>query len=629
MRSLFLILPCLFLTFSNLTAQLNPIHQMDLNGICEKVYIHNRTGIPIFKTSTSYEAINPETYQTIWKLSRQGGATITEATSEDNFSDYFELPASNIVYVGNSFVDVLTGKVLADGKKEEINRLNSFHLFPAKDLMVVKVAAKGTYRLYGVDPVKAEVRWKTDIDPISGLSLSGLTDNDPVTSSIRGLKPYIASTGDIVYVHQKDMMLIDPKTGNLKWKQPLEPGIVLFSKAGNLIAVAERRTGLGSAMDMSGGSKYGKKLVVVEAATGENAWKKEIKLDGNILFMQPYKDGFIVAHEEGFNIYDFNSPKGEPAWKKDFAAKDISDVVEDGSNIMVYYKDRRMLMNPVSGEDVWKKPEKLEQEVAVFSGGNKIRVNDVDVTFSGSRVTLNHTKAKKYDSFAAEVYAYDKTKNTLLATFDNRADPATITVGKKVMGVNFVDLSTLKRDYQSVPLKQWVLGVEPVAGGYFIHSRNQFYLINSVAGKVNVVKTKDYPNPGEFGRDLLGAATAVGFSAVYVAGAMGAGEAMVVGNQEDYDKYAQRMSVTENAGNAAFSMQKRSTNARLDKDYVFFFSKNDAGNLVLFQVRKADGEEVEQYLFDDKTPIYELDYGNGNLYYLNGKALKVFKLKQG
>jgi hypothetical protein len=62
MRFLYLLITILWLTSSNLNAQSNPIHQMDLNGICEKVYIHICTGIPFFKTSPSCQAIDPYSY---------------------------------------------------------------------------------------------------------------------------------------------------------------------------------------------------------------------------------------------------------------------------------------------------------------------------------------------------------------------------------------------------------------------------------------------------------------------------------------------------------------------------------------------------------------------------------------
>src|SRR5688572_19059475 len=148
MRKLIVLSVLFFFIALHSNAQLNSIHQMELSAACDQVYIHSRTGIPIFKTQTAYVAIHPSTYEKLWEVKRQGSATITEVTSEDNFLDYFEYPASNLVYVGNSFVDVVSGKVLVDGSKDEIKRIGAFHLFPAKDLLTVKVIAKGVYRLY-------------------------------------------------------------------------------------------------------------------------------------------------------------------------------------------------------------------------------------------------------------------------------------------------------------------------------------------------------------------------------------------------------------------------------------------------------------------------------------------------
>ena len=625
---LFLVFSFLLSLFTiQLHAQLQPVHTTEFKDACEQVYIHTGTGIPIFKTATGYVAIHPVNYKQMWEVKRQSGASISESTSSESFSDYYELPASNIVYVGNSLVDVLTGKVIVDGAKDEVRRIAAFHLFPAKNLLAVKMVAKGVYRLYGIDPVKNELRWKSDIDQTAALSLTGVMDNDPMSATMRGLKPYIAATGDIVYVHQKDMMLIDPDDGKVKWTQPLEPGAVLFSKNGKLIAIAERRTGLGSVMDMSGGSKYGKKLVVVDAATGENAWKKEIKLDGNIVFMQPYHDGFIVAHEEGFNIYDFNSPKGEPQWKKDFAAKEISDVVEDGSNIMVYYKDRRMLMNPVTGEDVWKKPEKLEEEIPVFTGGESNAVGKVNITQSGQLIRVTNSATKGYKLIAGEVYATNQDASALLATFDDRYNSNSPLIGQRSVKATLLDLNTMATTKVGFNFDKVVSGIHPVKDGWFIYTPNEFVLLRQQSGKLTVVKDKIYPIPGAFGRGLTNALVGTAVTASALTSVYGINRAYVVGSASDYQSYSKQLDATNIMADVYTQNRVRSTAPTIDKDYAFFFSKDKNDKLVLFQVKKENGEETATYEFDDKTPIYELDYVNGHIYYMNGKSMKVFQLK--
>src|SRR5688572_9149223 len=624
MRKLNYILLAFLLCSFDAIAQLMPIHEMELSASSEKVFLHTTTGIPIFKTSNSYVAIHPETFKKVWEVKRPDAASIAEVTTSESFTDYFELPSSTIAFVGNSFVEVLSGKVLVDGTADEVKRITSLHLFPEKDLMLVKVIAKGVFRLYAFDPIKNTVLWKTDIDEL-GLNLAGLQDNSPVMGTASGLKPHLSEFGDIIYVHQKNMMLIETKTGKLKWSQPLEPGAILFSKSGKLMAVAERRSGLGEVMGAFSPPKFSKRLVVVDAATGEDAWKKEIKLDGNILFIQPYKDGFIAAHEEGFNIYDFNSTKAEPQWKKDFSAKEISDIVEDGNNIMVYYKDRRILMDPITGDEVWKKPERLAKEVPVFTGGHTERVGDVDITYSGSYLRLNNVKTKHYESFPAHQYAIDEEKNILVASYTPAGtDP--MQPGRN-MTLYHIDLNTMELVTTEIGLKYNLSHLDIVKDGFFVYGPNSFALARMSDGKLKTVKYEYYPIPGAFGRDLLGLATAAGFVAASGVGTKGQMQAYVVGDEAAMKKYDNRLMASQVGAGAATSLQKRSTLGRIDNEYAFFFSKDDNGNLVLYQILKQDGSETARYKFDDKTPVYEVDYTNGQLYYMNGKTLKIFKLK--
>ena len=48
---------------------------------------------------------------------------------------------------------------------------------------------------------------------------------------------------------------------------------------------------------------------------------------------------------------------------------------------------------------------------------------------------------------------------------------------------------------------------------------------------------------------------------------------------------------------------------------------------VFFFFDKNEGKEKAHYLFDDKTPVCEIDYVSGQMYFMNGKTLKIFKLK--
>ena len=74
-------------------------------------------------------------------------------------------------------------------------------------------------------------------------------------------------------------------------------------------------------------------------------------MDGNVQFVMPYEDGYIVVHDEGFNIFDYSPGKqAEGRWKKDYGEKNIKDIVVQEDGLMVYFKNRRMLVDLLPGK---------------------------------------------------------------------------------------------------------------------------------------------------------------------------------------------------------------------------------------------------------------------------------------
>ena len=608
------------------TAQTEPIKEIELKGKGKAVFMHTRTGIPIFQTLTHYVAMNPNTFEKMWEVKRQEAAKMDEVSAaEDRMDDYFELPTTTLAYLGNSFIDVIDGTVLVDGFKDELRSMINFNLFPEMDLMLVKVTAKGSYRVYAFNPIEKKLLWKADIDEASGLT--------QVTSSggAFGIKPFISEHGDIVYTHKKDMMLIDPKTGKVAWSEKLEPGEVMFSNDGKRIAVVEERSGLGammSVMTLSFEKKLGKKLVVIDAATGENSWKKEIKMDGNVKFLKRYKNGFVVVHDEGFNIYDFNSAKGEGLWKKDFGAKNISDVVFlDDGNFMVYYKNKRMLMDPETGKELWKKAEKLEREIPVYGGGDEDMLTDkIKMTDSGRNLTFYHKTKKKYRSFAGEFYIVDQERNQLVALAES--NPEATKIGAITFNVSVLDLESFDVARGSISINKGIVNLEAVESGYFVSGPVGFVLFKVQGGNVETITKEKYPEPGAFGRTMAN----IGIGTAYVYGATAAGnraaeDYIIGGDEQAMQRYEDRMETATESANAASTFVEGPETRRDDREFAYFFSKSDNGNLALFQIRKADGSEAASYKFNDKTPVYEVDYRNERLYYLAGNTLKIYELK--
>jgi hypothetical protein len=87
------------------------------------------------------------------------------------------------------------------------------------------------------------------------------------------------------------------------------------------------------------------------------------------------------------------------------------------------------------------------------------------------------------------------------------------------------------------------------------------------------------------------------------------------------------MDATNAVYNVGDDLSTREINGRIDDDFAFFFARDGKEGATLFKVEKNSGEEVAKFRFDDLTPLYEIDYQNGRLYYQANKTFKVFELE--
>jgi len=184
----------------------------------------------------------------------------------------------------------------------------------------------------------------------------------------------------------------------------------------------------------------------------------------------------------------------------------------------------------------------------------------------------------------------------------------------------------MKVTHTGINMKGGYSGIYVAQNGYFVYGPKSYTFLRMDAGKPAIIKEEKYPDPEPFDRFMVGFAGGLA-DVSYVTGVMGYLPAYVVGDAATMGAYENRMITTAAVGTIMSNVNTRSTLARIDKQYAFFFSRDDDRNLSLFQVNKEDGTETAHYKFDDKTPSYEIDYTNGQLYYMNGKMLKIYKLK--
>ncbi len=534
--------------------------------------------------------------------------------------------------MNGSILNVLTGQVLVDGVKDEIKSFSTFYIIPEAELILVELYAKGKVRLYGLDPFTSEMKWDVDLREMSGLG-QAVASAETSSPAPYVIPPLLTANGDLLYHNDKYLASVDLTSGQLKWNNKLDPGYIFQNEDATKLLIAEKRGGLGGMMTMptAGGApnKFSKTLYLLDANTGESLWSKgDSKMDGNIEFIMPYDNGYIVVHDAGFNIFDYTPGKSaEGRWKKDYSEKDVRDIVVEEEGLMVYFKNRRILIDPATGEDIWKKAEKLDKEPAAYLMAWRSRQTQVGDNYfytQGGKIYVNVGRGTA--SYAYDAYDYNAdTKMLVFTNFDDE-NAAAIKVGPWTHSARAINMETGDSERTTYGIRKEVQSVDKVENGYFFYNDRGFALLNFDGSDWSEVTWKYYPDPSRGERFLKGAVMSVALAGASVKNGLAGSSSVITNDDAALGRYEARQSVLESGNDAASEMVKRRRVGRVENDFGYFFAGNDDNQLVLFKVDKNTGEEVKQYPFDDNKPVYEIDSSYGQLYYLVDDQLKIFAL---
>jgi hypothetical protein len=371
------------------------------------------------------------TGDSLWSVDRKGFSGISQKLSDDHDEvldvvDVLDVP---FVFINGVLVDVRNGKKLID-EAEEAKLFRSSHLMADQDLSLIEVSMKGGTRLYGFSVTDGTRRFAVDLNGKPGLSLGGNA------SAEAGRDPDVLDAESILYYDKQNLYRINIAKGNVEWTYDEKVKEAQVMNDGKHLLLLYPPGGLSLA-------DFGKEFQLLDLASGKATYKKPLKMDGNIRQVQPYDGGMAVIHSDGMNIYDFDGGE-EGRWKKNFKENGIKSFEMEGSSMMVYFKNKRMKIDPSTGEEQMKKAEKLDrpgwtgyepkatfefagEEIMVW-GSNSIEVNGEKMTFAqiafdeaNNRIVMlifNETGS----SFRKEVYNYS------LKTYDVKTK-STATVG--------------------------------------------------------------------------------------------------------------------------------------------------------------------------------------------------------
>lgn len=635
--TLSLVVLCMGLTSSLLTAQVSePIAETALESDAKQINLHSTTNIPVLQTNTEFVGINPQDGKILWSVKRDGATALLGNGEEEGSRDFEEIPGTPLVFAAGSLINVVTGDVIIDGAEQQLNILRTYYILPEQDLMLMEIGGKGAIYLYGIDPFTNQAKWNVQLREVSGLSQ--LASEENAGQKEDEIQPQLNAKGSLIYPNGKYLALIDMKSGNLKWNEKFDAGYIFTNKEGSRMVIAEKKggipgVGIGAAMKDAGMSnpnavrKYGKRVHLIDTETGASIWKKEKKMDGNVIYVTPYDGGFLVVHDSGMNIYSYTELKSDGRWKKDYKENGVVNVDKTDKGLMVYTKKKRMLVDPASGDEQWKKAEKLDREPSGFLWSTRedaaprpltsVGVHDIDVYRNYFTVVGDEDVRHYFHSILVE-----PTRVVFTRLYESS--------GKPQYAITAMDMreDVIKTQAEYFKIKKGMNGFDRTDDGYFVYNDRGYVLLDYSDGDgFKEVKDEWYPDPTAFGRTMLDVAMFAGGAAYTVDQSSKMVQSSVNGDAAAVSKYNQRMNTANDAYTVGDGVNDRQITGRVDNEFAYFFSRDGKDGLTLFKVDKNNGEEISKFRFDDKTPLYEIDYKNNRLYYQADKMLKIYELE--
>lgn len=625
----------------SLSAQRNPDKVIKFDNQIDNILINEFNGNVLVKDDKSISCYNPETGSIEWTITEDDMAKKTTANKIDDatnvlgalsgdFTTLFERKKELISFIpGTAYVsltlndadiivDGFTGKMLYNSRDFGY-RILSTEFIPSEDAFLMTVVNNKSYAcvLYNLKG-KKEV-WIAELSPVEsfGAALKGML------SSINIFKSGDEVARDIVITTDKNIYAslngtlykLDKSNGKVDWKSAdkitnfilnnAQTHIISMQSSGNLF---RSRTSLN----------------LLDANTGKKVWDDDLTTK-YISYIEDSGNKVMVAHASGLNFYKYAD--GKKVWKKDAKGKNIKQVTPiDGDYL--YIADKEMNLIDKDGVSKWKKPieicDKDEDQVYHL---NKIDNNRVFYLTDSYGNMVDYTTGKKVWKKDVEfsrdrplLYSFAPDKNVYIAYNDKkiyRFDPN----GKdEKKNEPFAKLKKVKSDDTMADIELFDWGVSLVSEEDVI----------GVDFDGNILYSNTYKDPGANKRRWAMAGRIVASAAGQVATQAGAQSALSsafsgdsgAGGVNTMYAGAITQSIAENS-EWANKLTQRMKAMQANPEYAFILNKGEQGTEIV-KVRKSDGKEVDKVLVQGTAPIYEVDFYNYNLYFVNKDELQVF-----
>ncbi len=103
------------------------------------------------------------------------------------------------------------------------------------------------------------------------------------------------------------------------------------------------KAGFTMGLSLIGKKVIGKEVISFNTKSGEEVWKKTIKLDEGFVDYQFVDGKLFIIHKDGGILYDYYTD--QKVWKKDFKKKKVKSLEKTDKGYLVYYKNKKHLLD--------------------------------------------------------------------------------------------------------------------------------------------------------------------------------------------------------------------------------------------------------------------------------------------
>ncbi|WP_299711301.1 PQQ-binding-like beta-propeller repeat protein [uncultured Tenacibaculum sp.] len=631
-----LILGLILLSFISY-AQKSPDQSITLDSKIVNINLHQITGIPVVTTKGAVYGINGETGEKIWEFKETGFIKSLNQLGQDGGTSFSEVPFSPYGKFNQTVFNIKSGnKILNDKDNGFEDVVDSKYITGKKGILFFGRTAKTEAKLFLISIENDKLLWESKIK-----------SNKKIQSKLTGLggiSNFIQNENRIAFTTGKTVFLVDKESGNIILTEKYDAGKLFFSEDKKaLIAVENKgssliggaiKAGLTMGLSLLKKKVIGKEVLAFDINTGEEFWKKPIKLSEGFIDYQFVDGKLFLMHKDGASLYDPTS--GKEVWKKEFSKSKVKYAEKTPEGYMVYFKNKKQLVDNV-GKRIWKRPQKVvknadfevddEEDYTSFeydSGVVFMTPTRIEYFKKGEEKRDYRVKIKEDDKLS-----YDEKNNNIILI---RRKEILVINPDKGLGLDEVK----KIDFHDHKL---ITTIEVREGSYFIYGSWE-YVITDFKG--NTIKQEHFKQPGEglrhlknIGSTVLAVGGMVNTLSGVTNGSTGAvltGGGAFVGNRNLMDEGERKMRSGSNQINNGAAMidaanllwdGERYNAFKATKNSAFFYTKKN-DKKVLLQINKDTGDAVESFEFGINEPKYKLDEAAKKIYFRNGSDLKIF-----